>query len=78
MDKDDMALVGFVLSTVLFCIEVYEMWRARFQLSDDFASSTDETKGNLLYLHNLTGRQIVVTHWEVFFARVRGCRGKRT
>jgi len=74
-----MAVVGFVLSIFLFCIKVYEMWRARYQLAADFAWSSDMAAGNLLHIHNLTGRQIVVTYWDVFFAHGPWLeRGKET
>lgn len=67
--KDLMAVWGGLLSTGLAAIKVFEWWRDRDRLDISFGSSTSVEHGNQIQIRNLSNRPIIITHWELFFAR---------
>ncbi|WP_417427045.1 hypothetical protein [Hoeflea sp.] len=63
------AWLGFILSMSLAIIKVWELWQGRFKVdvSGSFTSAYDI--GNTIYIRNLSPYAVILTHWEIYYAR---------
>jgi hypothetical protein len=67
---------GAVLSTSLAGIKVWEVWRDRFQIEVDYSFTTDAERGNRISIHNLSGRPLILTYWELLYGHNRRAHRK--
>lgn len=58
---------GAGLSTTLGLIRLYEIWRDRFRLDVSCYFTGDPDIGNKILIRNLTGKPVILTHWELFY-----------
>ncbi|WP_049117248.1 hypothetical protein [Burkholderia cepacia] len=56
---------GVVLSTILAGIKVWELWRDRHRINISYSFCTDELRGNTINIHNLSGRPLILSYWEL-------------
>ena len=67
---------GACLSTVLALVKLWELWRDRFQLEVSYNLRSDPSLGNEIYVRNLSGKPLILTHWELFHRSGRWPRRK--
>jgi len=66
---------GAFLSTLLAAVKLWEFWRDRFRLEVDYSFNTDPSIGNFILIRNLSGRPLILSHWEVLYRS--GCWFRR-
>lgn len=67
--KDYLAIWGALLSSSLGVVKLFELWRDRHHIEVGYSFTSDEVVGNAVIIRNLSNRQIIVTHWELFISR---------
>lgn len=67
---DSHALAGWAaaMSAILVLIKIVDRWRALRQIDASVALSSTSKLGNKVYLHNVTDRPIIITHWRIYMA----------
>ncbi|CAN7286075.1 hypothetical protein LJR251_001372 [Rhizobium rhizogenes] len=63
------AWLGFFIATALAVIKVWELWRDRFRINVSASFAGDERIGNTIYVRNLSPHAVILTHWQVYYAR---------
>jgi hypothetical protein len=58
---------GACLSSLLAVVKLFELWRDRFRVDVDYYFTGDESIGNKILIRNLSGRPIILTHWELIY-----------
>lgn len=58
---------GAILSTLLALIKLFEMWRDRFRIETGFTFNSDPEIGNEIIVRNLSGKPIILIHWELLY-----------
>lgn len=56
---------GAVLSTALAAVKGFELWRDRFRIRTSYSLTTDAERGNGVSILNLSGRPVILQHWEL-------------
>ncbi|WP_154662573.1 hypothetical protein [Solimonas flava] len=67
---------GAGLSTLLATVKLYELWRDRFRLDVTYKFTSDVGRGNDVLIRNLSGRPVILEHWELFYREGRWPRHK--
>ncbi|MRT28211.1 hypothetical protein [Herbaspirillum sp. CAH-3] len=68
MDSHALARWAATTSATLVLIKIVERWRALRQIDASVALSSTSKLGNKVYLHNVTDRPIIITHWRIYMA----------
>lgn len=58
---------GAILSTILACIKIWEVWRDRFQIDVSYYFSGNESIGNTVRIRNLSMRPCILEYWELLY-----------
>jgi hypothetical protein len=63
------AWLGFFISIVLAGVKLWELWRDRFRIEVSASFAGDERVGNTIYIRNLSPHAVILTYWQVYYAR---------
>ncbi|WP_067987333.1 hypothetical protein [Neptuniibacter pectenicola] len=58
---------GAILSTLLACIKVWEIWSNRFRLDIGHNFTSDPIQGNDILIRNLSSKPIILEYWELHY-----------
>ncbi|WP_438462133.1 hypothetical protein [Marinomonas sp. PE14-40] len=58
---------GAGLSTLLAIIKLWELWQSRFRIDIGYGLTSDEYRGNNIYIRNLSGKPMILSYWELFY-----------
>ena len=50
---------------MLALVKLYELWRDRFRVDISYNFTGSESVGNEILIRNLSGRPIILAHWEL-------------
>ena len=76
--KDLVAIWGAVLSTLLACVKLWELWRSRSRIEVSYNFTGSEDVGNEIILRNLSATPLLITWWELLWQRRRWLRWKQS
>lgn len=62
---------GAGLSTLLAAVRLFEFWRNRFRIEVDPHLRGHPDQGNTIFVRNLSGYPVVMTHWELIWSSRR-------
>ena len=74
--QSPLAIWGAIVSTALGVIKIHETWQARHRIDIDFYMTSNSDDGHKITIRNLSGRQIIITHWELFLAKNKWTKNK--
>jgi hypothetical protein len=60
-----LAVWGAVLSTTLAVVKLWELWRDGFRIELGYRFAGLPDIGNTISIHNLSGRPLTLTYWEL-------------
>lgn len=66
---------GAVISTLLATKEIFQWWKNRDRFDASLTTSSSADIGHNLKITNLSGRTILISHWELFLSFDK--KGKR-
>lgn len=52
---------------MLAAVKLYELWRDRFRLEVSYNFTGSPYIGNDVLIRNLSGKPVILTHWELFY-----------
>lgn len=64
---DIAAYWGAALSTLLGMVQLWGIWSDRFRLDTSYNFCGDPQRGNQILIRNLSGRPIILGHWELLY-----------
>jgi hypothetical protein len=66
-----LAIWASLLSTVLACVKIWEVWRDRLRLSASYEFSAPGHGGNKIIIENPSKQPVMVSYWELFWLKRR-------
>ncbi len=71
-----LAVWGALLSTLLASLRIWDFWQGRFRVDVSTLFTSSEEIGHKVSVRNLSGKPLILGHWEV--VRVSGRWPRRT
>lgn len=61
------AIWGAMLSTLLACIKLWELWNDRARIDISYSFTGDAEIGNEIHISNLSNKPIILSFWTLYY-----------